>query len=103
VIPAKHEVPAASVRAPVLQTRTCVADALRLPAGLEGSLPGEVALNVQVADDGRPSDVAFPGNIDPRLRAALLSAVRTCRFAPAQDAGGRAAPGRATIRLRFEP
>ena len=94
--------PLAAARAPVLQTRTCVADALRVPAALEGRLPPEVVLQVQVGEDGRAADVAFPGAIDPRLRAALSSAVRTCRFTPGADATGRPAAGRTTMRLRFE-
>ncbi len=105
VIPAKHEPPApsASARPASLQTRTCVSDALRVPEAVEGSLPPEVVLSVQVGDDGRPADVSFPAGLEPRLRSAILAAVRTCRFAPAADAAGRPAPGRATMKLRFEP
>ncbi len=103
--PAPRAAPAAaaSPRAPVLQTRSCVEDALRVPSALEGRLPPEVILHVQVGEDGRPADVTFPGAVDPRLRAALLSAVRTCRFTPGADASGRPAAARTTMRLRFEP
>jgi hypothetical protein len=80
-----------------------VEDALRVPRGLEGGLPAEVVLHVQVGEDGRPVDVAFPGRIDPRLRSALLSAVRTCRFTPGADGSGRPAVTATTMRLRFEP
>jgi hypothetical protein len=94
---------AASVRPPVLQTRTCLQDALRIPRGLEGGLPPEVVVHVQVGEDGRPGEVAFPGSVDPRLRSALLSAVRTCRFTPGADASGRPAAAGTSMRLRFEP
>ncbi|HEX9049735.1 MAG TPA: energy transducer TonB, partial [Anaeromyxobacter sp.] len=100
-VSARAEAPA-KARAPVLETRTCVADALRLPRGLEGSLPGEVVMHVDVAEDGRPANVSFPGSVDPRLRTALVAAVRTCRFTPGADASGRPAAAATTMRLRFE-
>jgi len=80
-----------------------VEDALRVPRGLEGRLPAEVVLRVKVGEDGRPTDVSFGSAVDPRLASALGAAVRSCRFAPGSDAGGRPAALTATMRVRFEP
>lgn len=89
-------------RAPVLQTRTCVEDALRVPRAVESRLPPEIVLRVMVGEDGRPRDVQYPGNLDPLLRSAISSAVRTCRFTAGADASGRPAEASTTMRLRFE-
>ncbi|HET8539276.1 MAG TPA: hypothetical protein VFL83_05340 [Anaeromyxobacter sp.] len=97
-----RQVPAGRARAPVLETRSCVEDALRVPRALEGRLPRELVMQVQVGEDGRPANVAFPGAVDPSLRAALSSAVRTCRFAPGAGADGRPAAAATTMRVRFE-
>ena len=102
-VPAQGAAPAGKGRAPVLQTRACVEDALRIPRGLESRLPREVVLQVQVGEDGRAADVKFPGGVDPRLATALTAAVRTCRFAPGAGADGRPATVPATMRVRFEP
>lgn len=92
---------AARARAPVLQTRTCVEDALRLPRGLDGRLPPELVVRVQVGADGRPGEVSVPG-ADSRLAAAVASAVRTCRFTPGAAGDGRPAAAPTTMRIRFE-
>jgi TonB family protein len=101
--PADGVQPGGKARAPALLTRTCVEDALRVPRGLEGRLPAEVVLRVKVDEDGRPTDVSFGSAFDPRLASALGAAVRSCRFVPGSDAGGRPAARTATMRVRFEP
>jgi hypothetical protein len=95
--------PAATrARAPVLQTRTCVDDALRIPRGLEGRLPPEVVVRVEVGADGTPGEVSVPGPIDSRLAGAVTTAVRTCRFTPGSAGDGRPAVVPTTMRIRFE-
>jgi TonB family protein len=101
--PARDAGPAAKGRAPVLQTASCVEDALRIPRGLEARLPREVILRVEVGEDGRPANVTLPGSVDPRLGSALAAAVRKCRFEPGSDATGRPAALPTTMRVRFEP
>jgi hypothetical protein len=95
--------PAAAVRPPVLQTRSCVEDALRVPRGMEGRLPPEVVLRVEVGEDGLPANVSVGAGVEPRLASALAAAVRTCRFAPGSGADGRPAAQPTTMRVRFAP
>lgn len=101
--PAQDLRPGSRARAPLLRTPGCVAEALRVPRTLEGRLPREVVVRLEVGVDGRPSDVAFAGSVDPRLGSALAAAIRTCRFEPGADPNGAPAPAPATMRVRLEP
>jgi len=94
--------PSEGFRKPRLAQAGCITGSLRVPRDVAGLAGESATVRFAVDAEGAPSRFQLlSGPADPRVGAAIWSAVQRCQFLPGTDAQGRPALLWLVVPLRF--
>jgi periplasmic protein TonB len=92
----------AGFQKPRPEAPSCVQNALRIPADLQGFVAGPVTVRFAVSREGVVSRFEVMGDVaHPRIAEAIQQAVKSCQFLPGADAQGRPTPLWLVMPIRF--